>query len=132
FVGYVDPGSPRKHNPWESFPEGFSVERSINAFPGDFSQLPDLAFVIPNLDHNMHDGTVAAADQWLNETIGAYAAWAAAHHSLLVVTWDEDDFTEGNRVPAILYGANIDPGTYGGSYTHYDMLASLAGSFALT
>ncbi|MGB9369722.1 MAG: alkaline phosphatase family protein [Xanthobacteraceae bacterium] len=132
FIGYVDPGSPRRHNPWESFPEGFTVERNIGAFPSDFSQLPDVAFVIPNLIHDMHDGTVAQADQWLSDTIGAYAVWAPAHHSLLVVVWDEDDLTEGNRVPAILYGANINSGTYNTSYNHYDILASLAGSFALT
>jgi acid phosphatase len=61
FIGYVDPGSPRRHNPWESFPEGFAVERNISAFPSGFSQLPDMAFVIPNLIHDMHDGTVAQA-----------------------------------------------------------------------
>jgi len=49
FVGYIDPGSPRKHNPWESFPEGFTVEQGIGAFPADFSQLPDVSFVVPNL-----------------------------------------------------------------------------------
>src|SRR5689334_12572955 len=41
FIGYIEPGSPRKHNPWESFPEGTSVARSITVFPTDFSQLPD-------------------------------------------------------------------------------------------
>src|SRR6476660_2009854 len=29
FTGYIEPGSPRKHNPWESFPEGPAVERRI-------------------------------------------------------------------------------------------------------
>src|SRR3954452_11237807 len=132
FVGYVDPGSPRRHNPWESVPEGVSVEQSINAFPSDFSQLPDLSFVVPNLDDDMHDGTVAQADTWLKAHIDAYAQWAVAHHSSLMVVWDEDDSSAGNRIPAILYGANINPGTYSTSYNHYDILASLGGSFALT
>src|SRR3954465_3098959 len=29
FTGFVESGSPQRHNPWESFPEGFSVERDI-------------------------------------------------------------------------------------------------------
>ena len=132
FTGYVDPGSPRRHNPWESFPEGFTVEQSVSAFPSDFSRLPDVSFVVPNLDDDMHDGTISAADTWLRTNIDAYAQWAVTHHSLLMVVWDEDDGSAGNRIPGILYGANVNPGTDNTSYTHYDILASLAGSFALT
>src|SRR3954447_16724241 len=29
FIGYAESGSPARHNPWESFPEGFSVERGF-------------------------------------------------------------------------------------------------------
>jgi len=132
FIGYVDPGSPRKHNPWESFPEGFSIERSTGAFPTDFSQLPDVAFVVPNLNDDMHDGTIQQADTWLQNNISAYAQWALTHHSLLMVVWDEDDSSAGNRIPGILHGANINPGTDNTSYSHYDILASLAGSSGLT
>ena len=39
----------------------------------------------------MHDGTVAQGDTWLQAALDAYANWAAAHNSLLVVTFDEDD-----------------------------------------
>src|SRR5690348_6036925 len=34
FTGYVESnGSDFNHNPWESFPEGFSVEQNFSAFP---------------------------------------------------------------------------------------------------
>jgi hypothetical protein len=126
FIGYVESGSPQKHNPWESFPEGVSVERNMSTFPAsDFSQLPNVSFVIPNLNDDMHDGTVAQADQWLSINIGAYAQWALTHQSLLMVVWDEDDGTEGNQVPAILYGADIVPGAYNDAYAHYDLLRTL-------
>ena len=126
FIGYVESGSPRQHNPWESFPEGMSVERDMSAFPtNDFSQLPNVSFVIPNLNDDMHDGTIAQADQWLSININAYAQWAVTHQSLLMVVWDEDDGTEGNQVPAILYGANIVPGAYNDAYTHYNLLHTL-------
>ena len=50
--------------------------------------------MIPNLDHDLHDGTLAQADQWLRDHLAGYAAWAGAHNSLLVITNDEDDFTD--------------------------------------
>ena len=132
FIGYVESGSPRQHNPWESFPEG-SVERNMSTFPAnDFSQLPNVSFVIPNLNDDMHDGTVAQADQWLSINIGAYAQWAVTHQSLLMVIWDEDDGTEGNQVPAILYGANIVPGAYNDAYTHYNLLHTLLDASGLS
>jgi hypothetical protein len=133
FIGYVESGSPQQHNPWESFPEGVSVERNISTFPAnDFSQLPNVSFVIPNLNDDMHDGTVAQADQWLSINIDAYAQWAVTHQSLLMVVWDEDDGAEGNQVPAILYGANIVPGAYNDAYTHYNLLHTLLDASGLS
>jgi len=134
FTGYIEASSPRKHNPWESFPERTTVETNFSTFPAaaNFSSLPDVSFVIPDLNDDMHDGSIATADTWLGNNIDAYAQWAMTHHSLMVVVWDEDDSSAANQFPGILYGANIDPGTYGTSYNHYDLLASLAGSFALT
>jgi acid phosphatase len=136
FTGFIEtaaPASPRKHNPWESFPEGTTVEKSFTTqFPTDFDTLPDVSFVIPNQNHDMHDGTIAAADSWLQTSLDAYAQWAVTHHSLLMVLWDEDDSSAGNQIPGILYGANISPGTYNASYNHYDILASITGSFSLT
>ena len=133
FIGYAESGSPRQHNPWELFPEGISVERDMSAFPtNDFSQLPNVSFVIPNLNDDMHDGTVAQADQWLSINIDAYAQWAVTHQSLLMVVWDEDDGTEGNQVPAILYGANIVPGAYNDAYTHYNLLHTLLDASGLS
>ena len=51
----------RKHVPWISFanvPNGTTVETSSNLrfadFPSDYSELPTVAFVIPNLENDMH------------------------------------------------------------------------------
>ena len=77
----------------------------------------------------MHDGTIAQADQWFSINIDAYAQWAVTHQSLLMVVWDEDDGTEGNQMPAILYGANIVPGGYNDAYSHYNLFHTLAPVF---
>jgi len=41
----------------------------------------------------MHSGTVARGDSWLRDNIKSYADWAQTHNSLLIVTWDEDEFS---------------------------------------
>src|SRR3954447_21258695 len=87
FMGFVESGSPQKHNPWESFPEGFSVESDVDNFQSAFVRLPRVSFVVPNLLNDMHDGTIAQGDQWLRTHIDAYAQWAADNNSLLIVTW---------------------------------------------
>ena len=51
----------REHVPWISFanvPNGTTVETSSNLrfaeFPSDYNELPTVAFVIPNLENDMH------------------------------------------------------------------------------
>jgi acid phosphatase len=138
FTGYSEglpsPGSPvcesgayaRKHAPWVNFP---SVPASANlpfsAFPGDPAALPDLSFVMPDLDHDMHDGSIGDGDRWLREHLGSYAAWAAGHNSLLVLTWDEDDRSESNRVVTVVAGAHVRQGRYDERLDHYRLLSTL-------
>ena len=92
----------RKHVPWISFanvPNGTTVETSSNLrfadFPDDFNQLPTVAFVIPNLENDMHNGSpadsIAAGDRWLEDNLDAYYQWAKDNNSLLIVTFDEDN-----------------------------------------
>src|SRR5262249_42292994 len=113
FVGYVEAGSPRKHNPWESFADAKRTEKSLAAFPGDYASLPAVSFVIPNLRNDMHDGTIGQADAWLKAHLGNYANWSLKHNSLLIITFDEDDYGIENRIFTVLYGASIKPGRYG-------------------
>jgi len=132
FVGYSEPATPARHTPWVSFPEGTTVARDIGAFPTDFSLLPTVSFVVPDLANSGHDGDLPASDQWLQSHLDTYARWAPTHNSLLVIVWDEDDFSGANRVPAILYGANINLGIYDDYYTHYDLLSMLLGASGLS
>jgi phosphatidylinositol-3-phosphatase len=78
FVGYVERGSPRKHNPWETFADAQHVEEEFAVFPSDFTKLPSISFVIPNDDNNMHDGSIEQGDAWLRQHLGAYAEWCAS------------------------------------------------------
>ena len=61
----------RKHVPWANFsnvPPANSVP--FSAFPtGNYANLPTVSFVIPNNDNNMHDGSIAQGDAWLNRQL---------------------------------------------------------------
>jgi len=131
FIGYTEAGSPRKHNPWESFASARGVERPLTDFPRGFAALPTVSFVIPNLDDDMHDGTVAAGDRWLQDHLGAYAKWAETHNSLLVITFDEDDYSADNRIPTIIYGDHVRPGRYTDHITHFNVLSTLVAMYGL-
>lgn len=123
----------RKHNPWSDFPAvPASANKPMTAFPLHLTQLPDVAFVVPNLVHDMHDGSVAEADAWLHAQLGAYATWAPNHHSLLIVTTDEDDYTESNRILTVLVGAGVRHGaTDDERLDHYGVLRTVLASFGI-
>jgi hypothetical protein len=143
FQGYVDQtggGSDFNHDPWVSFPEGYSVQTNFTSLPalfasGNYSSLPSVSFVIPSITNDMHDGTIAQGDAWLQANLSAYAEWAKANNSLLIVTWDESDNASAqttNQIPTILYGANVVPGNYNTAYNLYSVTSTIMGAFNLT
>lgn len=125
-------GYARKHNPWVNFP---SVPASANlpfsAFPRDYASLPTVSFVVPNSADDMHDGTVSEGDTWLRANLDGYARWAPTHNSLLIITWDEDDFSQANQIATIIVGAHVRPGRYAEHINHYSVLRTLETAYGL-
>jgi hypothetical protein len=117
----------QKHNPWFGFSNvPTSTAKTFAQFPTDYSTLPRMSFVIPNLCDDMHDCSVSTGDTWLKNNLGAYATWAKTHNSLLVVTFDEDNSQSGNRIPTVLYGQPVTPGSSSATtYNHYNLLRTL-------
>lgn len=125
FAAYVEAGSPRKHNPWESFSDSREFEKPLTNFPLDYAQLPAVSFVVPNLIDDMHDGTIQQGDTWLKTHLGGYAKWAKKNNSLLVVTFDEDDSHSDNHIFTAFYGFGIEPGHYSERIDHYGVLRTI-------
>ena len=117
----------QKHNPWFGFSNvPTSSAKTFAQFPTDYSTLPKMSFVTPNLCSDMHDCSVDTGDTWLKNNLGAYATWAKTHNSLLVITFDEDNSLSGNRIPTVLYGQPVTPGSSSATtYNHYNLLRTL-------
>ncbi len=104
----------RKHNPavnWQGVNIPASSNLPFDSFPSDYSKLPTVSLVIPNLLNDMHDGeppkAIMRGDEWLKQNLDAYATWAATHNSLLIVTWDEDSESGENHIPTIFVGPMV-------------------------
>ena len=116
----------RKHNPWFSFRNvPASTGHTFARWPADFTTLPTVSFVVPDLCHDMHDCSVSTGDTWLRDRLGTYATWARTHNSVLIVTADEDDHSAGNRIPTLFSGAHVKPGRYPAPYDHYNLLRTI-------
>ena len=125
FTGYAETGSPRRHAPWKSFEESHDVERPFSEFPSDFTKLPAVSFVVPNLAHDMHDGSVEQGDGWLRRHLAPYAEWCASHDSLLVITFDEGGSGLPNHIPTVFVGRSVQPGRYSDTIDHYTVLRTI-------
>ena len=122
----------RKHNPWVNFSNVPAASNlPFTAFPSDFSTLPTLAFVVPNLCNDTHDCSITTGDTWLDSNIDSYAQWAKTRNSLLVLTWDEDDRSQSNQIPTLFVGALVVPGNYGEGIDHFRVLATLETMYGL-
>jgi hypothetical protein len=87
--------------------------------------LPDYAFITPNLCNDTHDCSVATGDAWLQNWLPLIFASPAyqAGRTALILTWDENDGSAGNQIPAIVVSPSTVPGTRSSTaFNHYSLL----------
>lgn len=124
----------RKHNPvtnWQGSRVPAESNKRFADFPQDFAKLPTVSFVIPDQNNDMHDGSFETADAWLKTHIEPYVDWAFKHNSLLVLTWDEDDYRQDNQVVTLLVGPMVKPGKSAQRIDHYSILRTLLDFYGL-
>ena len=124
----------RKHNPlvnWQGTRLPAEMNLRFSDMPGDYAKLPTVAFVIPDQANDMHDGSFDAADDWLKTHIAPYVQWAFKHNSLLILTWDEDDYLHGNHIFTLLVGPMVKTGSNDQRIDHYDVLRTLLDCYDL-
>jgi hypothetical protein len=144
YNGETSGGYARKHNPYANWMGAGQNQVSSNfnqpftSFPTNFNNLPNVSFVIPNQcndGHNVcgpYNNRTKQYDAWLQSNLDAYKQWCKANNSLLIVTYDEDDFTPTNKISTVFYGAYTLNGNYSQYINHYNVLRTIEDAFSLT
>ena len=143
-VGYVggDTGDyARRHNPFTYLSDVFnsSVQKlnlvPFTQFPTDLNNnaLPDIAFIIPNLIDDAHDGTLQQSDAWLQTNIAPILSNSAFQQDgILIIVYDEagsDNTHGGGRIAFVVAGPNVIPtGRTSVLYQHENLLRTIMGS----
>jgi PKD repeat protein len=133
------------HNPFVYFTDITGNATRCNSHVVDYSNLagdlsststtPNYVFIDPNLQDNMHDGSIAQGDTWLSQNVPAILSSPAftQQHSLLIVMWDEDDSSQNNQVAFIADGFGVKTGFVSSvQYTHYSWLRTIEASWGLS
>lgn len=124
----------RKHNPLIDFadtPASSSVPYSQIAADLSSNRYPTIAFVVPNVIHDMHDGTIAMGDAWLASNLPSIVAFDATHKGLLILTWDEDHHDADNHIVTIAVGPTVRAGQNAQPINHYSLLSTITDLFGL-
>jgi phosphatidylinositol-3-phosphatase len=143
-VGYIGSNTgcyTEHHNPFSYFSDvRNSSVQSNNLVP--FSQfatdlangtLPRFSFVVPNAADDAHDGSLQAADTWLQNNIAPLLAspdFQPGGSGVLIVVFDEAAYTDtqfgGGQVYAAVIGPKVKPGgTSNLYYNHYSLLKTV-------
>jgi hypothetical protein len=133
YTGCTSGNYARKHNSWVDFGNVPAASNLTYAsFPTDFTTLPTVAFVSPNLCSDMHDCSISTGDTWVNSHLSAYATWAKTHNSLFIVTFDEDSGSSVNQIFTVFSGQHVKTGSYSESINHYTILRTIEDAYGLT
>ena len=122
----------RKHVPWASSTKlPANTNQPFSAFPSDYTQLPTVSFVVPDMCNDMHDCSVKTGDNWVKDNIDDYAQWAKKNNSLLVLTFDENAGGTVNQIATIIVGESVRPGLYAEPMSHYNLLRTIEDAYDL-
>ncbi|MEP6512633.1 MAG: alkaline phosphatase family protein [Parafilimonas sp.] len=127
----------RKHNPatnWmgtDTNQMPSTTNQPYTAFPTDYTQLPTACFVVPNLNNDMHEGSISKGDTWVQNNMDAYIQWTKTHNSLFILTFDEDDSRHANHITTIFTGEHVKAGGYLNKINHYNILRTIEDAYQL-
>lgn len=119
-----------KHNPFAYF-GGACPSNVVPLTPATldadlFGATPNFVWITPDLCHDGHDCSSRVADDYLAGLVPkiiASAAWQK--DGLLLITWDEDDGSTQNRVPAIVVARGLTQHQTSRPHDHYSLLAMI-------
>lgn len=118
-----------RHNPWAYFGDERQACNRYDVPLHDLrpdvaaGRLPNAGLVVPDLCNDGHDCSLATVDAWLGEQLGLVTSgpdWRAGRLAV-VVTADEDDGSQDNRVLTALMHPSLPARTVLAPLTHYSL-----------
>ena len=85
--------------------------------------LPVTGEITPNLNNDAHDGTLAQADTWLQGWLPIIMAGPdyTSGNLTIIVTFDEDDSSQGNKVQFVAIDPRLSHVVVNGAFNHYSL-----------
>jgi len=132
----------RKHNPLISFNSvRNNATRCAKIVPStqfdvdlDSTNLPNWSYFTPDINNDAHNTNVKYAGAWLNGFLEPRLS-KFSPGTLIVISWDEDDYTEENQILVSLLdpqGTIFAPGSKDKRlYNHYSLLATVEQNWGL-
>ena len=141
FTGASSGAYARKHNPWVNWQDSpsngipASLNMPLTSFPADYNNLPDVCFVMPNQNNDMHNGSdparISAGDTWLQNHLDDYIQWAKTNNSLFILTFDEDDNSSSNHIATLFIGQMVKDGSFNQNINHLNVLRTIEDMYNL-
>lgn len=121
FMGTFSGNYVKRHNPavWYSDVVNDPAQQQnivpFTEFAADLSagSLPNYSIIVPNLQHDAHDGTPAMADQWLSQNIAPLLSssyFQPGGNGLMFITFDNGDGDAQGQVFLGVIGQGVIPG----------------------
>lgn len=132
----------RKHNPFISFDNvrtnASRCKNIVNASVLDedlaAGTLPQYSYYTPNINNDAHNTNITFGGKFLDGFLKPRLS-LFPKGTLIVVSWDEDDYTEENKILVFFLdpgSAIFKPGTMDNThYTHYSLLATVEANWNL-
>lgn len=147
YAGYTGCGSGnyvKRHNPLAYFSDVANSSEKYNLvpftqFPQDLANhnLPNFSFIVPNLMHDAHDGTLSAADAWLKTNIAPLIASSTFQNDgILIIVFDEGLNTDtahgGGHIACVVIGPKVKPALKSSTvYQHQNLLKTVMKALGL-
>lgn len=126
----------RKHNPAMTFQSvSLNSTECANVQPlASFDPTVNFALVVPNMINDMHDGTTAQGDAFLQAFVPLVTASSDFAHTLLIVTFDEgsSNLNGGGHVYTAAAAPWLHNATISTTYNHFNLLRTTEDIFGLT
>lgn len=136
----------RRHNPFSYFSDVLNDPSQaanlvpFSQFAGDLAagNLPAFTYINPNIQDDAHNGTLAQADEWLQQNIKPLLDSSLFQNDgLLILTWDEAEDSDtshgGGRIATLIISAKAKSGFQSQTfYQHQSALRLILTSLGVT